>query len=150
MKVFADALTLRTESALMRARLTSRRMLADLAVGLLQSVGAEMADRPVSEEDEAIANEPLLAPMLKDNDVSCRGRHSILSECCQSPVLVASPYGMLLEGGVVFAPQPILRLATALPLPHISAGIPIVIFLFPARCSRTLSIASCARSSRTS
>ena len=45
------------------------RMLADLAVGMVQSVAAEMVHRPLGEEDEAIAYEALLAPMLKDNDV---------------------------------------------------------------------------------
>ncbi len=46
--------------------------MADLAVGMVQSVAAEMVHRPLGEEDEAIAHEALLAPMLKDNDVSCR------------------------------------------------------------------------------
>ena len=45
------------------------RIMADLAVGMLQGVAAEMAERPLNEEDEAIANEELLAPMLGNNDV---------------------------------------------------------------------------------
>ncbi len=48
------------------------RIMADLAVGMVQGVAAEMADRPLNDEDEAIAHEALLAPMLKDNDVSRR------------------------------------------------------------------------------
>ena len=49
----------------------SDRMMADLAVGMVQSIAAEMADRPLDDQDEAIANEALLAPMLKDNNVRC-------------------------------------------------------------------------------
>ena len=47
------------------------RILADLAVGVLQSAGKELAERPLNDEDEAIVIEALLAPMLEDNDVSC-------------------------------------------------------------------------------
>ncbi len=62
-------------------------MMADLAVGMLQSVAAEMADRPLSEEDAAIAHEPLIAPMLRDNDVSCRGAG------CHRPLFRSSKAG---------------------------------------------------------
>ena len=56
----------------MRRQPARCRIMADLAVGMLQSVAEEMTRRPLDGWDEAIANEALLAPMLKDNDVNCR------------------------------------------------------------------------------
>ena len=54
------------------AALARARILADLAVSVLQSAGRELAERPLTVEDEAIVHEDLQAPMLKHNEVSRR------------------------------------------------------------------------------
>ena len=51
-------------------------MMADLVVGWLQNIGKDLLEWPLTREDDAIAAEDLLAPMLEVGTVCVRVHHA--------------------------------------------------------------------------
>lgn len=57
---------------------SSYRYLAELLIGLVRATSADLALRPLSEEDEHAAHEELLPPMLHNNHAASGGTSCLL------------------------------------------------------------------------